>query len=109
MKTRITNMDINSLITDLETISLSYANLFDVDRTPDWFMLKLTEELGEMTQSYLNYQGQSRKKSETKATFRAEFADKIADVLCMVLLVAKHHDIDVEQAITRKWLKYLPE
>lgn len=102
-------MNINDLTVDLEKISISYAQEYNIERTPDWFILKLTEELGEMTQSYLNYQGQSRKKSKTKTTFRAEFADEIADVLCMALLVAKHHDIDVEQAIVRKWLKYLPE
>ncbi len=102
-------MDINTLTTNAETISADYAQHFDVDRTDDWFMLKLTEEVGEMTQSYLKYQGQARAKPDTSNTFRTEFEDELADVLGTVLLIAKHHDIDIEQAITRKWLKYLPE
>ena len=102
-------MDIGTLTTDVEAVSVNYAQHFDIDRTADWFMLKLTEEVGEMTQSYLKYQGQAREQSATKATLRAEFEDELADVLGTVLLVAKHHDIDIEQAITRKWLKYLPE
>ena len=102
-------MDINRLTADVEAVSLSYAQQFDIERTADYFMLKLTEEVGEMTQSYLKYQGQARERTATKATLRAEFEDELADVLGTVLLVAKHHDIDIEQAITRKWLKYLPE
>jgi NTP pyrophosphatase (non-canonical NTP hydrolase) len=102
-------MDINNLIADLETVSRNYATDFTVDRTSDWFMLKLTEEVGEMTQSYLKYQGQARAKPDTTATFRTEFENELADVIGTALLIAKHHDIDIEQAISRKWLKYLPE
>ena len=52
-------MNINHLTDKLETISLGYADKFDVERTADWFILKLTEEFGELVQSYLQYSGQA--------------------------------------------------
>ncbi len=37
----------------VEAVSALYARKFGVDRDPDWFMLKLTEEVGELTQAFL--------------------------------------------------------
>ena len=100
-------MDIKALSADLEKISSTYAKTFGIDQTPEWFLLKLTEELGELVQSYLKYAGQARIDPEMASTLRVNLEDELADVLGMTLLVASHHGIDVEQAITRKWLKHL--
>jgi len=40
-------LNIHKLIEDLEEISDGYAERYNIDRTPEWFILKLTEELGE--------------------------------------------------------------
>jgi hypothetical protein len=37
----------------LEEVSVGYAAANDIDRTPDWSVLKLQEEVGELTQTYL--------------------------------------------------------
>ena len=101
-------MDITELTDQLETISSQYAQKFDIDRTPDWFLLKLTEELGELTQSYLKFSGQARNTSAYPARLKQDLEDELADVIGMALLVARHHDIDIEEAFARKWLQYLP-
>lgn len=36
-----------------------------------------------------------------------ELTDKIADILCFVLLFARERGIDPEEAIKNKWYKYL--
>jgi NTP pyrophosphatase (non-canonical NTP hydrolase) len=103
-------MEIAALTEQLETISLGYAQQFDVERTPDWFLLKLTEELGELMQSYLIQVGQARVdvRNARHADLKQNIEDELADVVCMALLTAKNQNIDIEAAITRKWLQYLP-
>ncbi len=101
-------MDTNKITADFETISTLYAQHFDIERTPDWFILKLAEEVGELTQSYLRYTGQARSIPADTPALRTAFEDEIADVFGTLLLIAKQHDVDIETAVTRKWLKYLP-
>jgi len=100
-------MDIDILSEDLENIINVYAARFDIDKHSDWSLLKLTEEVGELTQSYLKYSGQARTKDAGQEELRMDMEDELADVLGMALLFAKHHGIDVQQAITRKWLCHL--
>ncbi|MCP5098710.1 MAG: pyrophosphatase [Chloroflexi bacterium] len=102
-------MDLDTLITQLETISSNYAKKFDIERTPDWFLLKLTEELGELIQSYLKYIGQARVNGVPRAELKQDLEDELADVLGMTLLVANNHNIDLQDAIARKWLIYLKD
>jgi len=45
-------------------------------------------------------QGQARPKGHTPA----ELDERLADVLCNALLLAKHHQVDLPAAIKRKWL-----
>ena len=33
----------------------------------------------------------------------------MADVLCQVLLLARHHDIDLEAEVEQKWLRWNPD
>ena len=102
-------MNLKHLTEKLETISFGYAHKFDVERTDEWFILKLTEELGELVQSYLQFSGQARHKERSPDELKTAFEDELADVLGMTLLVAHHHNIDLETAVTRKWLQYLNE
>ena len=102
-------MDLTTLTEQLESISSGYAQKFEIERTPDWFLLKLTEELGELIQSYLKYIGQARTADVSQANLKQDLEDELADVLGMTLLVAHNHNIDLETAIARKWLQYLRE
>jgi NTP pyrophosphatase (non-canonical NTP hydrolase) len=85
-----------------EQISDIYAGKYAIDRTDDWYLLKLQEELGELAQAHLRLTGRSR----GSATER-DRADEAADVLCMLLLYCRRHGIDPDAAVRRKWLSWL--
>ena len=99
--------DINSLIEKCEEVSSTYASRNSIERTQDWFLFKLQEELGELTKSYVNYKGLGRKTEKTADQLKQDLSDELVDVLGHVLLFAKHNQIDLEKALQDKWLKYL--
>lgn len=53
-------MDLRRLSDDLETISQRYAEHYGIDRDATWFLLKLQEEVGELTQAFPMQSGQAR-------------------------------------------------
>ncbi|AGZ38821.1 MazG nucleotide pyrophosphohydrolase domain-containing protein [Actinoplanes friuliensis] len=97
-------MDLHRLTEDLEIVSQRYAEEFGFRRDDTWFLLKLQEEVGELTQAFLAQTGQARAKGRSPDELAANFRAEIADVLCQVLLLARHHNVDVEAEVTRKWL-----
>jgi len=48
-------MDINKLAKKVEEVSKSYSKEFGINRDNDWFIFKIQEELGELTQKYLMF------------------------------------------------------
>jgi NTP pyrophosphatase (non-canonical NTP hydrolase) len=100
-------MDLTELTEAVEQVSRGYAERFGIDRTADWFLLKLHEELGELTQLHLARQGQARPRAGAPESLDDAFAGEVADVLGQLLVLARHHDIDLEQAVRRKWLVWL--
>lgn len=97
-------MDIRELTTQVEHISQVYASRFEITRDDDWQILKLQEEVGELTQAHLMRQGQARAKGQTAEEIEAVFRQEVADVLAQILLLAHHHSIDVVSEVERKWL-----
>ena len=99
-------MKIADLKADVLRISDIYAREHSIDRDRagdgDWALLKLQEELGELTKEHLNLSGRARGKPDTEA-----LADEAADVLGMLLIYCNHAGIDIEAAMQRKWLKWL--
>jgi NTP pyrophosphatase (non-canonical NTP hydrolase) len=82
----------------VEAISRVYARLHGVERTDDWLVLKLAEEVGELVQAYLAAGGRSRHAAEPGA-LEAE----LADVLAHLLLVAQRTGVDLDAALEAKW------
>jgi NTP pyrophosphatase (non-canonical NTP hydrolase) len=97
-------MDLGRLTDDVETVSQRYAEAFSFERDDAWFLLKLQEEVGELTQAFLMRNGQARTKGLTPDQLDANFRAEIADVLCQLLLMARHHNVDVAAEVERKWL-----
>jgi NTP pyrophosphatase (non-canonical NTP hydrolase) len=89
-------------------VSDIYAERNAIVRDNDWYMLKLQEELGELTAEYLRCSGRGRMKGADADTVRIALEDETADVLAMLLLFARSNAIDLEAALERKWFKYLP-
>lgn len=89
-------------------VSDIYAARNDILRDDDWYLLKLQEELGELTAEYLKLSGRGRLKGATPEDIRTALEDEAADVLAMLLLFARHNQIDLDAALARKWFKHLP-
>lgn len=97
-------MDLAKLTEDVEEVSRGYARRHGIERDDTWFLLKLQEEVGELTQAFLMRTGQARTKGYSAVEIEEQFRGELADVLCHTLLLARHHGVDLERAIERKWL-----
>lgn len=95
--------ELEGFIDRLKAISDRYGRVHDIDRGGDWHLLKIQEEMGELTQAYLAMTRRSRRDA---GPARHDVAMEMADVLCMLLLMARAEDIDLNAAITEKWLKW---
>jgi NTP pyrophosphatase (non-canonical NTP hydrolase) len=81
-----------------------YAARFDVPKSADWALMKLSEEQGELMGAWLAHQGQSRACADAQ-----DVADEVADVLGFLLVFCARAGIDPARALRDKWGKYLPE
>jgi NTP pyrophosphatase (non-canonical NTP hydrolase) len=94
---------LGALAVQFEQASQAYAAANDVRRDEDWFVLKLQEELGELTQVWMKLTGRGRLRGKTEAELKQALADETADVLGHILLFAQAQGIDLDAAIERKW------
>lgn len=101
-------MELEELTQQVARVSERYAETFGFVRDDDWYVLKLQEEVGELTQSYLKLTGRARGAQPTDA-LRAAFAAELADVVCHALLAAEHFGVEVTEAIREKWLSKLSD
>ncbi|MEL7975555.1 pyrophosphatase [Isoptericola sp. F-RaC21] len=99
-------MELAELSDELEIISRVYERRFGVPRTDDWLVLKLHEEVGELTQAYLARSGRSRDRGAGAGEVDAAFRAELADVLAQLLLVARRFDVDLEAELERKWFRW---
>lgn len=95
-------MNLSDLSASVARISDIYAREHSIDRDRDWALLKLQEELGELTAEHLRLSGRARGAPDEQA-----LGDEAADVLGMLLIYCDRAGIDIEQAMRRKWLKWL--
>lgn len=99
-------VDFAEITSRVEAVSDTYARNFGIGRDAAWYLLKLQEEVGGLTQAYLMRQGQARNNGLSAQQLDEAFRGEIADVPCHVLLLAKHHDVDVLAAVAAKWLRW---
>jgi NTP pyrophosphatase (non-canonical NTP hydrolase) len=102
-------MNVRQLTDEVEAVSEIYARRHGIARDGTWFLLKLQEEIGELTQAFLMRTGQARAKGHTAAELDENFRSELADVLCQTLLLARHHGVDLEAEVERKWLVWNPD
>ena len=86
-----------------EQASQAYVAAFGLRRDPDWYILKLQEEVGELTQAWSRLSGRGRSGGRSEAELKAQLADEVADVLGHVLLLARNWQVDLQPAVLRKW------
>lgn len=98
------NRDVNlkELQADVLRISDIYAREHGIDRSGDWALLKIQEELGELVAEHLRVSGRAR-----GAADHDKLGDEAADVLGMLLIYCRGAGVDIEAAMQRKWLHWL--
>ncbi len=100
-------MIINEISDQLSKVLDTYSEKFGIRCDDDWFVLKIQEELGELSAAYLKMTQRARVGQGTQAELDKNLRDEVADVVAMTLLFARKRGIDVEQAIADKWFRYL--
>ena len=95
-------MDLKALQASVLRISDIYAAEHAIDRDRDWALLKLQEELGELTAEHLRLTSRARGLPDAQA-----LGDEAADVLGMLLIYCARAGVDLEASMARKWLKWL--
>ncbi|MDD5463911.1 MAG: MazG nucleotide pyrophosphohydrolase domain-containing protein [Candidatus Moranbacteria bacterium] len=82
-----------------------YIGKYDLKYDADTILFKLYEEIGELSEAYLTAKGKSRPEKFVSAEIsKKKLSYELADVLGMTILLAKEMDIDLEDAINRKWI-----
>lgn len=84
-----------------------YARVHNIPRSPDWYLLKLTEELGELTAEHLLMNGRSKLNTDGSGGTREALENEAADLFGQFILYLSENDIDIEAVIERKWLRHL--
>lgn len=102
----MSDMQLSGITKKVRGIMAQYGKTFDVDIDSDWYVMKLQEELGELTQKYLMMTGRTRRKPANKKVAKKEFSNEIADVLCLTLLLADRCKVKLEDSIQTKWYAY---
>jgi NTP pyrophosphatase (non-canonical NTP hydrolase) len=100
-------VDLEQLSLQVERVSAQYADGHGFRRDAVWFLLKLQEEVGELTQAFLAQTGQARTKGRTPEELNGAVRAELADVLAHVLLLGRHLDVDLPSEVADKWLSWL--
>ena len=96
--------ELSELSDAVVAVSDRYARAHGIERDEAWYLLKLHEEVGELTQAFLMSTGRARDKGLSATELRAGLEAEMADVLCQVLLLARNQGIDLGAAVREKWL-----
>lgn len=97
-------MELEDLSRRVEAVSTAYAASHGFERTETWHLLKLQEEVGELTQAYLKRTGQARANGRSPEELEAAFREELADVLAHTLLLARACGVDMAAELEAKWL-----
>ena len=95
-------MHLKTLQADVLRISDIYAAEHGIERSGDWALLKVQEELGELTAEHLRMSGRARGAADA-----GKLGDEAADVLGMLLIYCDRASVDIEAAMRNKWLRWL--
>ncbi|MFH1759234.1 MAG: MazG nucleotide pyrophosphohydrolase domain-containing protein [Patescibacteria group bacterium] len=103
-------MEFKELQDKVMQTALSYGKKFNVLIDEDFAILKLYEEVGELAQAVLIHRKKSRpEKYVPEEISKREIANELADVVGMVIINAYLLDIDLEDAIDKKWINNIDQ
>lgn len=85
--------------------SMIYGKKFNVKIDEDFALIKLYEEVGEFAQAVLIHRKKSRpEKHVAEKISKKELAKELADIVGMAIVNAHLLEIDLEEAIDKKWI-----
>lgn len=85
--------------------AIDYGKEYNITIDEDFALLKLYEEVGELSQAVLIHRKKSRpEKHLPEEKSKEEIAKELADVLGMVMVNAHLMGIDLEKVVTEKWI-----
>ena len=85
--------------------AVRYGKKYNVKIDEDFALIKLYEEVGEFSQAVLIHKKKSRpEKHVDENVSKKELAKELADVVGMAMVNAHLLDIDLEEAIDKKWI-----
>ncbi|MFH1838251.1 MAG: MazG nucleotide pyrophosphohydrolase domain-containing protein, partial [Candidatus Kuenenbacteria bacterium] len=77
---------------------------YNIQLDEDFALLKLYEEVGELTQAILIHRKKSRpEKYVSEEISKKKLAEELADIVCSTIVNAHLLGIDLEEAIDKKW------
>lgn len=98
-------MEIKQLQDQAAEIFINNLKRDNIEVSDDYLILKLTEELGEFVQSYLIHMKRCRPaKYLPEPESKLELAKELSDVLGLIFVIAQNLNIDVEEALVKKWI-----
>ena len=101
-------MDFLKLQKDVIKVAHKYSKKNKIKIDKDFALLKLYEELGELTQDILIAKKKSRPEKFVSAKKSKEnVANEMADVLGILMINAYLWNINLEKALENKWLSRL--
>jgi len=85
--------------------AIKYGQKYDVKIDEDFALLKLYEEVGELSQAVLIHRKKSRpEKHVSIKESKKKLEEELADVLGMTIVCADRLGVDLEKAIDKKWI-----
>lgn len=98
-------MELKELQDQVTKIFLANLKRDDIKLSNDYLVMKLTEELGEFVQSVIIHKRDCRpQKYLSPEESKKEMAKELSDVLGLVLVIANTFDLNIEEALTKKWI-----
>jgi len=99
-------MDFHELQQRVLDHARAYSAKYGVVIDEDFALLKLCEEVGELAQAVLIARGRARpEKFKPAEEAKAAVAYELADIVGMAIVAADLLGIDLERAMTLKWLQ----
>ena len=100
-------MNLNEITNKLKSIFEIYKEKYSLNLNEDYFLIKIQEELGELSSAHLKLTNRGRAESIEKHELEKNLREEIEDVISMTLLFDEVKNINIEDALNEKWFKYL--
>ena len=98
-------MDFEELQNKVVQNALDYGKKYNINIDEDFALFKLYEEVGELAQAILIHRKKSRPEKHVSTEIsKQHLAEELADVVGMAIVNAHLLNIDLEEAINKKWI-----